>query len=184
MKLIFITGNASKLAEAKHILPEFDIENYPMDIPEIQGSRQEIVKNKAKKAAKMLNRTVIVDDTSLCFSALKGLPGPYIKEFEKIGLNDLVKLLSGFKDKTAQAVCSIGYCRPGKEPRVFEGIVHGRIVEPRGKGFGWDPIFEPDGQNKTYGEMTMEEKNGIQHRKISLLKLRDFLLQQNSKNTF
>lgn len=105
------------------------------------------------------------------------MPGPYIKDFIKaMKLDDVPKLLSEFKDKSSTVVCSIGYCEPGKEPVCIQGKVKGVIVPPRGKSnFGWDPIFQPDGHDKTFAEMAPEEKNKISHRKLALEKFKEFL---------
>ena len=88
---------------------------------------------------------MIIEDTSLCFNALNGLPGPYIKSFlDGVGREGLFKMLGGFEDKTAIAECRVAYCRPGEEPKIFLGQCHGSIVEPRGdSNFGWDPVFMP-----------------------------------------
>jgi len=181
-RILFITGNLNKLVEARQILKDFKIDNYSIKLPEIQGDRKEIIKAKAKYAAKTLKRPVIVEDTSLCFTALKDLPGPYIKDFLiKLGNKKLPKLLTGFKDKRAKAVCSVGYCVPGKEPKVFEGVTFGTIVNPKGKkDFGWSPIFMPKGSKKTYGEMEKIEKNKNSFRKKALKKLHDYLLKKST----
>ena len=119
---------------------------------------------------------VIVEDTCLSFNALKGLPGPYIKWFlEKIGPEGLHKLLAGFEDKSAQAICTFAFTRDeNSEVILFQGITEGIIVEPRGcRDFGWDPIFQPLGYDKTYAELPKEVKNTISHRFRALDKLRD-----------
>ena len=106
------------------------------------------------------------------------MPGPYIKSFlSKLGTKGLVKLLHGWEDKSAYALCTFAYCEgPGCEPILFQGRTNGTIVEPRGKtDFGWDPIFMPDGFTTTYAEMDKEEKNKISHRYRALEKLRPFL---------
>jgi inosine triphosphate pyrophosphatase len=180
-KILFITGNLNKLIEARLLLPEFQIDNYSIKLPETQGTRKEIIVNKAKYASKVLKRPLIVEDTSLCFTALNGLPGPYIKDFLKnIGNTKLHRILQGFKDYRAKAVCSIGYIEPNNEPKIFEGITHGKIVKPKGrKDFGWSPIFKPNGEKKTYGEMEKIEKNKSSFRKKSFKKLHDYLLKKS-----
>lgn len=83
-------------------------------------------------------------------------------------------MLSGFEDKTAQAECRIGFCV--REPLVFVGRCSGTIVHPRGdNGFGWDPIFQPDGKETTFAEMSEDEKNEISHRSKALLSFREYL---------
>lgn len=145
-------------------------------VPELQGTTQEIAREKCRRAAEILQGPCITEDTALCFEALNGLPGPYIKSFLKelgldgvhfhrfslhpfngafvqrslsIGLNTL---LTGFPTNAAHALCTFAYSAgPGTEPILFEGRTDGKIVPPRGAGkFGWNPIFEVDGTGKTY----------------------------------
>jgi len=180
--LFFVTSNANKLAEAKTILGEtgVNIESKSVEIPEIQGTIEEIAKDKARRAAEKVNGPVLVEDTSLCFNALKGLPGPYVKHFVKdLGNDGLVKLLAAYDDKTAQAVCTFAYCEgPGKEPILFEGRTNGKIVRQRGEAlFGWDPIFEYEGS--TFAEMDKFKKNKISHRFKALQKLKEWLEEKD-----
>lgn len=167
MKLYFVTGNKHKLEEAKKLLSGFDVEQITIDVPELQGESEVIAKEKARMACEKTGKTVFVEDTSLSFNAWNGLPGPYIRSFvEKIGIESFTKLLEGFSDKTATAMVSIGFCEPGKEPLVFQGSVQGTIVLPRGVDrFQWDRVFVPEGEKRTYAEMSVEEKNEISHRK-------------------
>ena len=126
---------------------------------------------------------VITEDTCLCFNALKGLPGPYIKHFlDALGPDGLVKLLDGWpEDKKGYALCTFAYCAgPGKEVRIFQGRTDGTIVKPQGPlTFGWDPIFMPDGYQETFSQMPKEEKHKISHRGRSLAKLKEFLIANN-----
>ncbi|RUS88476.1 hypothetical protein EGW08_003734 [Elysia chlorotica] len=123
----------------------------------------------------------MVEDVSLCFNALGGMPGPYIKWFLKsIGPAGLHKMLHGFEDKSAYAQCIFGYSsgEEGSTIHIFDGRCSGRIVEPRGSTeFGWDPIFEPEGYDKTYAEMEPALKNSISHRSKAIAALRKFLDQ-------
>lgn len=135
----------------------------------------DISKRKCQEAAKIIQGPVIVEDTCLCFNALSGLPGPYIKWFlEKLGPEGLFRMLAGWEDKSAQAVCTFAYCSGDPEQVVlYKGITEGDIVEPRGtREFGWDPCFQPKGYNQTYAEMPKDEKNKISHRRKALDKLR------------
>jgi len=182
-KICFVTGNKHKFEEDKAILAAhgIEVEHVSMDLPEIQADPAEIAKNKARIASEKTGKACFVDDTALCFNALNGLPGEYIKFFaEKLGLVNLVKLLDGFEDKTAKAMAVVAYCEPEKEPKVFEGIVDGKIVSPRGDRFVWDPIFQPDGFEETYAEMTQEQKNEISHRKKAMDKFVKFLKGENN----
>lgn len=95
----------------------------------------------------------ITEDTALCFKALNGLPGPYIKYFMKeLGHEGLNNLLVGFPTKEAWALCTFAYSAgPGTEPLLFEGKTDGKIVPARGSAeFGWDAVFEPLETGRTY----------------------------------
>ncbi|KAI0787065.1 Maf/Ham1 [Irpex lacteus] len=172
-QLVFVTGNRMKLQEVRYILSantDIDLTSQDLDVPEIQGSIEEVATEKCRKAAEILQGPCITEDTALCFEGLNGLPGPYIKHFmKKLGLDGLNTLLEGFPTKNATAVCTFAYSTgPGTEPILFEGRVEGRIVPPRGaEVFGWNPIFEEATTGKT------EEK--ISHRYRALEKLTAFL---------
>ena len=175
--IYFVTSNENKLKEARAILKDFDIQQIKMDLPELQGEPEDIVREKAMLACNKLKKPVFVEDTCLCFEALGGLPGPYIKHFEeKLGYANIVRLLDSFKNKNAKAIVSIGYCEPGKSPQILQGTCDGSIVSPRGKNnFGWDVIFVPKGYDKTLAEMPQEFKNSIFHRAAAFNKFREYL---------
>ncbi|XP_004247822.1 inosine triphosphate pyrophosphatase [Solanum lycopersicum] len=173
----FVTGNAKKLEEVRTILGQsIPFQSLKLDLPELQGEPEDISKEKARIAAKEVNGPVLVEDTCLCFNALKGLPGPYIKWFlQKIGHEGLNNLLMAYEDKTAYAMCIFSLALgPNAEPMTFVGKTQGRIVPARGPNdFGWDPIFQPHGYDQTYAEMPNEEKHKISHRgkALELVKL-------------
>ncbi|KAI4155429.1 MAG: hypothetical protein L6R39_001245 [Caloplaca ligustica] len=193
VELHFITGNANKLAEVQAILGDVvPLKSRSLDILEIQGTMEDISKDKARRAAAAIGGPVLVEDTCLCFNALKELPGPYMyvaptlassqrlaaqrKWFlQALGPEGLINLLAAYEDKSAQAVCSFAYCEgPGHEPLIFEGRVLGKIVPARGPAeFGWDPIFEYQGE--TYAEMDKAKKNRLSHRFLALVKVKDWL---------
>ncbi|XP_068664962.1 inosine triphosphate pyrophosphatase [Aristolochia californica] len=168
----FVTGNAKKLEEVRAILGNsIPFQSLKLELPELQGEPEEISKEKARLAAKEVNGPVLVEDTCLCFNALNGLPGPYIKWFlQKIGHEGLNNLLKAYEDKSAYAMCIFSLALgSNEEPVTFVGKTKGKIVPPRGPAdFGWDPIFEPDGYQQTYAEMPKEEKNKISHRSRAL----------------
>lgn len=128
--IVFVTGNAKKLEEFVAILGNSfprEITSRKIDLPEYQGEIDEICIRKCKTAAKIVEGPVIIEDTCLCFDALGGLPGPYIKWFlDKLGAEGLHTMLSGFKDKTAQAVCTFAYCegKPEDPVLLFQGLLH------------------------------------------------------------
>ncbi len=180
MVLYFITSNKNKFKEAKAILGE--VKQLDIELPEIQHhDPREIVRYKLQEAMKHANGEFIVDDTSLEFEALKGLPGPFIKWFlKRMGREGLAELCEKLGNNRAVARCVVGYAKSQVEIHFFEGVVNGRIVSPRGESnFGWDPIFQPDGFKKSYAEMSPEEKNAISHRRLALNKLKEFLVQKN-----
>eukprot|EP00274_Cyanoptyche_gloeocystis_P008411 CAMPEP_0196659152 /NCGR_PEP_ID=MMETSP1086-20130531/33400_1 /TAXON_ID=77921 /ORGANISM="Cyanoptyche gloeocystis , Strain SAG4.97" /LENGTH=187 /DNA_ID=CAMNT_0041993013 /DNA_START=100 /DNA_END=663 /DNA_ORIENTATION=- len=182
--ITFVTGNKKKLEEVVAIIGDsIPMISKKIDLPELQGEPEEISKGKCRLAAKEVQGPVCVEDTCLCFNALKGLPGPYIKWFlEKLGHDGLNRMLSGFEDKSAYALCVFSYSKgPGHEPISFAGRTEGRIVPARGPPhFGWDPIFEPSGFDQTYAELDSGIKNTISHRYRALSKLRDYLLKEQT----
>jgi inosine triphosphate pyrophosphatase len=180
MKIEYITSNSHKFEEAKLILSEWELEQINLDLTEIQGDRFKIVQAKAKEAFRILQRPLIVEDVSLCCSAIGGLPGPYIKDtLQKIGYKGLYELIHKYEDHTAQAICVAAYMKPGIEPLLFEGIVEGNIVAPKGKmppnTMNFTPIFHPKGYKGTWGEMPLAERSKSSARSIALTKLKHFL---------
>lgn len=187
-QIVFVTGNAKKLAEVQQILAAgsvkipFEVISEKIDLPELQGeSPEEIAREKCKLAAERVGGPVMCEDTCLCYHALKGLPGPYIKWFlEKLGHEGLNNLLAAHEDKSAYAQCLFAVSAgPGCEVRLFDGRTEGRIVPARGpSNFGWDPVFEPsEGDGLTYAEMPSEKKNAISHRGRALEQLRTWLVE-------
>ncbi|GAB6028065.1 hypothetical protein CHUAL_002283 [Chamberlinius hualienensis] len=180
--LHFVSGNVKKFQEVSAILGTdfpFKIERICIDLPEPQGEPSEISKAKCTVAAEKVQGAVLVEDTALCFNALGGLPGPYIKWFlDKLKPEGLHQLLSGFEDKSGYALCTFAYCeKPGAPVLLFEGRTDGTIVKPRGPpNFGWDPCFMPTGYELTYAEMSPQIKNSISHRYKALDKVKQHLL--------
>ena len=176
MKITFVTGNKNKFAEAIQIIPE--LEMFDLDLVEIQEvDSQKIIEAKLNEARKHLSGNLIVEDNALSLETLGGLPGPLIKWFEKtIGIVGLYNICELNKNYSATAKVTIGFIKEDNTLNYFEGEIKGKIVAPRGEnGFGWDSIFEPAGKNKTFAEMTAEEKNKISMRKIAFQKLANFL---------
>lgn len=179
LSVTFVTGNQNKLKEMQEILGDgIELKCKAIDLPELQGEPEYIVLEKCKLAMKEIEGPVIVEDTSLCFNALHGLPGPYIKWFfDKLGCDGLNQILSGYEDKSASALCAIAYYGGDNlKPVVVVGKTNGRIVPPRGSGnFGWDPIFEPEGFDKTYAEMEPNVKRNESHKRHAIEKLLEVL---------
>ncbi|PWN51699.1 putative HAM1-protein [Violaceomyces palustris] len=189
-KLVFVTGNANKLKEVREILSSspffpFLLTNQDLDLDEIQGTTREVAEAKCSAASERLGGPCITEDTALGFDALEGLPGPYIKHFLKsLGHSGLNRLLDGFQDRSAQAICTFAYSPgPGQPVVLFEGITRGTIVQPRGPPiFGWDPVFEVQGTGLTYAEMPLEQKNLLSHRYKALSLLQDYLCKLGSSS--
>ena len=175
-KMYFITGNKNKLKEVQAVLP--DVEQLDIDLPEIQEiDAHEIIKNKLLEALKHTDQEVIVEDTSLYLDCMNGLPGPLIKWFlQTVGIAGLAEIAEKLGNNKAEAKTIIGYAKNKDTVQFFEGSIKGQIVKQRGDtDFGWDPIFLPDGYDKTFAEMDQSEKNKISMRRNALNKLRDFL---------
>lgn len=181
-KLYFVTGNKGKFKEAQEILSDIELEQFDIDLPEIQEiDAREVVKAKLESALAHHEGPFIVDDVSVRCEALNGLPGPMIKWFlDAFTLEDMYALFEKLGNTNVEVSLIIGYAKNRDDIHYFEGTLKGKLVFPRGKSFGWDPIFLPDGSDKTYGEMSKEEKNKMSHRRLALDKLKEFL-EENSK---
>ena len=177
MKILFVTGNKNKLKEAMVIIPE--IEGCDIDLPEIQElDTKKIIEEKLNEAIKQKpGIELIVEDQSLTIDGMNGLPGPFIKWFDKaLKMEDLYKMAVAMGNQSVEAKTTIGYGNKKGEISFFESTIKGKLVAPRGEiGWGWDPVFQPDGYDKTFGEMTMEQKNELSMRRIALEKLKEYL---------
>ncbi|XP_060081134.1 inosine triphosphate pyrophosphatase-like [Ylistrum balloti] len=181
--IVMVTGNPKKLQEFVDILGtdfKSKVISKDIDLPEFQGDPEEVARSKCQLAAEHVQGPVLIEDTSLCFNALGGMPGPYIKWFLKsVGPEGLYKMLAGFEDKTAYAMCIFAYSdgKKDSEVKLFVGKTEGSIVDPRGpRDFGWDPCFEPAGFKQTYAEMPKSTKNTISHRYRAVDKLKTYLM--------
>ncbi len=175
---VFVTSNLGKLREAEAVLG-CTIDHRALDLVEIQSlDLVEVVRDKAARAWQQLGRPVLVEDTGLELDGLGGFPGPLVRWLlVSVGPVGICRIAQCFADPRATARCLV--CATDGSTEVFgEGIVQGTIAtEPRGEsGFGWDTAFIPDdGDGRTYGEMTDDEKNLISHRRKAFLALRDAL---------
>lgn len=173
--ITFITGNKHKVIEAENIFKDYDIKLEHIDLGycEPQGTLEEVAISGAKYASRKLNRPVIVEDAGLFIKALNDFPGTYSSYVQDtLGNKGILKLLTGTDNRYAEFRSVIGYCTPNSEPKIFLGKVSGEIaVEEKGDlGFAFDPIFYVPGENKTFGELTTDEKNQFSHRNNSLKK--------------
>jgi len=182
MRLILITSNPGKAKELKKYLePEIEIEHVNMKYEELRNDApEEIAKESAKRLAEELKKPLIVEDSGLFIKALNDFPGTCSAYIHKrIGLKGILKLMENVKDRTCLYKSAIAYCEPGNEPISFLGEEKGKIAEKEkgSYGFGHDPIFIPEGSNKTYGEMENCE-NVKKFRRIAANKLKEYLLKK------
>lgn len=164
-----VTGNTHKLASFERHLKGYDFAMAELELEEIQSlDARVIIEDKVKRAYAAIGKPVVVEDVSAGLDNLGGLPGPFIKFFEERLGKDALHQLSGQPSAPATVVSTIGYY-DGSRLLVTEGVVHGTVVAARGEnGFGFDACFVPDGQSKTYAEMTFSEKDAISHRSLSI----------------
>ncbi|SEM47791.1 XTP/dITP diphosphohydrolase [Terribacillus saccharophilus] len=195
-KIIIATKNAGKLKEFKAFFGEYDITAYGLDelseqFDDIEETGTTFEENAALKAETMaghLQVPVLADDSGLEIDALEGRPGVYSARYageEKSDQANMDKVLEELKDvpkeeRTARFVCVLAVSQPGKETFYARGHVEGTITEePSGEhGFGYDPVFQPEGYDKTMAELKPEEKNQISHRKQAMVHLEKWLNDQ------
>lgn len=191
MKLNFATNNNHKLKEVQEVLGDsFQIESLHElgiheDIPENQQTLEGNALQKARFLYKRTGESCFADDTGLEVEALNGAPGVYSARYAGESKNSLdnmallLKNMEGKQNRKARFRTVIALILDGKE-YFFEGIVNGVITEqPRGTaGFGYDPLFVPDGYATTFAEMDSESKNAISHRGLAVEKLAAFLLKR------
>lgn len=179
--LFFASSNPHKFTEVQQILAvlEIPVEFACIELTEIQADDLEsIAAGKAQEASAHLGAAAFVEDAGLFIDDLKGFPGPYSAyAFRTLGIDGVLRLIQGCHGRRAQFRSVVGYSKPGAEPRCFSASVDGMIaLAPHGIGWGYDPIFIPDGAGgRTFGELE-EEKNDHSHRRKSLLMLAQDLL--------
>lgn len=188
MEIVFASNNAHKLEEVRSKLPShFKVLSLNdvlgnVDIPETGITLNENAIIKAKYVFDKLGMNCFADDTGLEIAALNGEPGVYSARYAgedcsfQDNMDKVLLNLEGKNDRTARFRTAICLYLDG-EQHLFEGRVDGEILtEEHGeKGFGYDPIFRPDGFAESFAEMTMDQKNRISHRGRAVQKLVDFL---------
>jgi len=179
IEIYFVTTNQKKVEETNRILRGiFNIKHLkPVKFSELQVlDVEKVAIDKAKKASKIYNKIVMVDDTGLFINALNGSPGPHIdRETKKYGMGfkywcDILNRMNA-TDRSAYAITIIAICSPNKPPLVYSGRIDGHIPKKpmKGKyGFGWDSIFIPNGYSKTLSQLKPEEKDKISTRRKAL----------------
>jgi XTP/dITP diphosphohydrolase len=188
MELIFATNNQHKVQEINAVLPaaihsiSLKEAGIDIDIPEPHNTLEANAREKAQTIYRLTAKDCFSEDTGLEVDALNGEPGVHSARYageQKAFDQNIEKLLTNLKGKnncSAQFRTVICLIFNGQE-HLFEGICRGQIIEERkgSGGFGYDPVFKADGADKTFGEMTLEEKNLYSHRKKAVDKLVAFL---------
>ena len=192
MKLVFATNNQNKLTEVQKMLPENiellslkDIQCFD-DIEETAATLDGNAKIKANHITQKYNLNCFADDTGLEVESLNGEPGVYSARYagepsdSENNMQKLLNELNGKENRSAQFRTSICLNLNGKQ-FLFNGICKGTILAKKQgkKGFGYDPIFQPEGVKQSFAEMSSEEKNIISHRGLAINKLVEFLKSIN-----
>lgn len=190
-ELVIASNNAGKIKEIKHmagdnirLLSLADI-GFTHEIPEPFYTFEENAQTKAETISKFCGKNVFADDSGICLNALNGDPGVMSAYFAGLPRNDernLQKVLDELKDKkdrTAYYKAVICLIWEGKT-HYFEGVCNGTITEEKigNEGFGYDPIFIPDGYTETFGQLPIDVKNQISHRGKAMRKMVAFLKEQ------
>ncbi len=192
MEIVFATNNAHKLSEVQAVLGDGFRLLTPRDCgvtEEIPETQETLEGNALQKARYLHERTGLdcfADDTGLEVAALGGAPGVHSARYATDGhdfaANNrlLLKNLAGQENRRARFRTVVALILGGEE-HLFEGIVEGRIVDAQrgGEGFGYDPLFIPEGCDKTFAEMSAEEKNAVSHRGRAIRKLAAYLHATN-----
>ncbi|MFN8242119.1 MAG: RdgB/HAM1 family non-canonical purine NTP pyrophosphatase [Bacteroidales bacterium] len=188
MELVFATNNKHKLQEISHLLGDsftllsLDEIGLTEEIPEDYPTLEENAVFKAGYIHSSTGKNVFADDTGLEIFALDGKPGVHSARFAgdsrdfEANIDKVLALLADKPDRRARFRTIIALILNGKE-YLFEGKVEGTIINERrgGSGFGYDPVFLPDGHDKTFAEMNLDEKNKISHRARAFIRLKEFL---------
>jgi XTP/dITP diphosphohydrolase len=190
LHLLLATHNAHKTREFAQILgPDFEVSDLSRrpEVPKVEETGHTFEENAIAKAvavSRMLDGLVVADDSGLEAASLDGAPGIYSARYAGDAATDeenvsklLAELAGKARDRTARFRCALALARQGKLLAVFHGEVPGSISDrPRGtKGFGYDPVFIPQGYEETFAELGEELKNQISHRALAIKKLREEL---------
>lgn len=183
--VFFATGNINKFKEALSILSSYGIAVGMIKLKgdEIQSeSIQKIAEKSVINAYKCCYTPIFVEDAGLFIDALKGFPGPYAAYvYKTISNKGILKLMENENCRKAKFESIISFCdrRTQGKPQSFSGEIQGEITvsertEPDKSGFGFDPIFQPEGSPKTFAEMTIDEKNCYSHRSRAIRKFAEW----------
>tara|TARA_B100000686_G_C16786542_1_gene975623 strand:+ start:764 stop:1369 length:606 start_codon:yes stop_codon:yes gene_type:complete len=197
-KIFFFSNNKNKLNEISDMFYKTDFKILSLNsfsnlkIPKETGiTFEENAKIKSLYGLKKTNIPCFADDSGFCIKSLKNFPGIKSKRFieENNGVENTLKVImdktKNLQNKEAYFKTSISFSF-NDSTSIFNGLVMGKISEkPRGNGgFGYDPIFIPNGYNKTFAEMELEQKNKISHRFIAINKFKKYLIKLLKQNSF
>ena len=181
-ELFFVSSNTHKFREAERILSNLGLEIslFKTTLEEIQSnSLSEIAKRKALDAYSKVQKPVIIEDDGLFIDSLDGFPGPYSSyAYDTIGNKGIIRLLENSESRNAKFVAIIAYCNGVDDVQLFESSIPGKISLSIEKGgWGYDPIFIPDGESKTYANVS--DKDKFSHRSASLKKFSDWFMHKH-----
>jgi len=163
---VLVSGNRGKIAEAR-LAAGPDLPAVELDLPEIQSlDMAEILRQKAATAWAALARPLVVEEAGLELAALNGFPGPLVKwMLAATGAEGMARTAAALGDVRAIARCALLY-KDGDRELLAEGATAGTLVHPgRGtRGFGWDPVFLPEGESRTFAELEGIDKLAVSHR--------------------
>ncbi len=163
---VLVTGNANKRRETERILGR-PVETEPLDLPELQsGDVLEVLEEKGREAYRRLQRPLVVEETALELRALNGFPGPLVKwMLDAVSAEGIAKTAIALDDPHATAICAVLYVN-GDERVLGKGETQGHLTLPprHGEGFGWDPVFQPEGSERSYAQLGVGVKDEIGHR--------------------
>lgn len=195
MEIVIATNNKGKAKEIKDILKDLNAEIYSLkdkgidiEIEETGETFEENAFIKAEEIFKLTNSIVVADDSGLEVDVLDGAPGVYSARYagenatDKETYEKLLRVMEGvpYEKRTARFVSVVAVILPDGTKKSLRGECEGVIInEPKGEGgFGYDPVFLVPEYNKTFSELTLEEKNAVSHRGKAFNKLKDFLLEE------
>lgn len=181
MKEIFVaTGNPNKIKEIEEIL-QIPLGGKIIEIDEVQSMDLAYVsRKKTEEAFRLVRKPIVTDDVAVYIDAWNNFPGPFVKfVYTVMGIPKLLELFKDEKNRRVTVECAVGL-HDGESVHVFTGKVSGNLAyEQRGSnGWGFDPIIIPDGQTRTFAQMSNEEKNKISHRGLAFAQLKEFLDSQ------
>jgi XTP/dITP diphosphohydrolase len=175
MEILFATSNANKVREANIVgVPHgVSFRQIGLMYPEIRAETvSEVALDGARYIGKQLSKPAIVEDSGLFIEALGGFPGPYSAfVYKRIGCEGILRLMGDRRDRRARFISAVGYSHGG-EVCVFEGVCEGEIAFGSfgGGGFGYDPVFLPQGFDRTFAQ-DEQVKNDVSHRRVAIDKL-------------